>query len=122
MREPDVKNVTYLAAELASIGVGSTRAAKTATELCRLGRSYKRLSERLCGGEDEWGPHPQAQELIERAKKQRARIGERAREVLRAALASWNVEPTKAFVVASEGVCLSVSTPSSGLPNNTILR
>ena len=80
MSEPS--NVVYLAAELASAGAGSTRAAKAAVELCKLGRRYRRLSERLCGGEEEWEPwddrvarlQEQAQALLFRLHRKAMRI------------------------------------------------
>lgn len=71
------KNETFLAAELAAIGIAPGRAAIAAHELCKMGRRYFRLSERLCGGEDEWGPHPHAQARIERAEKARSRLRKR---------------------------------------------
>lgn len=48
------KNETFLAAELAQV-MPPVHAARTAVELCRIGRSYKRMAERLCGGEEQWG-------------------------------------------------------------------
>ena len=65
MSEPS--NTVYLAAELASVSGLPTRAAKAAVELCKIGRRFKRLSERLCGGEEEWGPWD---ERVERTQEQ----------------------------------------------------
>jgi hypothetical protein len=74
-----IQNVVHLAAELASTpGASSFRAAALATELCHLGARYFRLSERLCGGEEEWGPYPGAKALIERTERARERLLERA--------------------------------------------
>lgn len=53
MKQP--ANVVFLAAELAAAGVPSSRAAISADKLCRWGRTFNRISERLCGGEKEWG-------------------------------------------------------------------
>lgn len=52
----EIPNETHLAAELAESGIRASMAAHYAYELCRLGRSYKRVAEKLCGGEEEWGP------------------------------------------------------------------
>lgn len=53
MKEP--RNEVYLAAELAQV-MPPVRAARVAVELCAIGRSYETVAERLCGGEEEWGP------------------------------------------------------------------
>ncbi len=71
------KNETFLAAELASIGVHPVKAAIAAHDLCKMGRRYKRLAERLCGGEEEWGPQPRADYLIARAEKAKVKLRER---------------------------------------------
>lgn len=42
--------------------------------LCSLGRAYTAVAERLCGGEDVWGPYPGAGPRIEAAEKRKARI------------------------------------------------
>jgi hypothetical protein len=75
-------NEAYLAAELMAAAIpkhapAPFRAAALASELCSLGRLYFRLSERLCGGEDEWGPMPRAQALIERTERRRERLSAR---------------------------------------------
>jgi hypothetical protein len=80
MKQPS--NETALAAELMAAALprftaGPWAAASLASELCALGRTYFRLSERLCGGEDEWGPHPHAQALIERCERRREKLRER---------------------------------------------
>jgi hypothetical protein len=72
-------NQAYLAAELMAAQIpkyypNPNAAAGLATMLCRLGRTYFRLSERLCGGEEEWGAHPRAQALIERCEARRSRL------------------------------------------------
>lgn len=76
MKQPS--NETALAAELMAAALprfkaGPWAAASLAAELCSLGRRYFRLSERLCGGEEEWGRYPEAGERIERAEKRRTR-------------------------------------------------
>lgn len=53
MKQP--ANVVFLAAELAAAGVPSARAAITADKLCRWGRTFTRIAEKLCGGQEEWG-------------------------------------------------------------------
>lgn len=83
-------NATCLAAELqASLprqrrSHGAPyRAAVLATQLCALGRRYKRLCERLCGGEEEWGRYPAAAKRIERADKARERIAHKVEQLVR---------------------------------------
>jgi hypothetical protein len=78
----ETKNETFLAAEFAACGVPPGKSAIAATDLCAMGRRYFRLSERLCGGEEEWGPQPEAQGRIEKAEARRTRLGERIAEKL----------------------------------------
>lgn len=80
MKQPS--NETALAAELMAAALprfkaGPWAAASLAAELCALGRTYFRLSERLCGGEEEWGPYPHAQALIERTERRRSKLHDR---------------------------------------------
>ena len=80
------RNVTCLAAELAAAAIPKHkptpyRAAALASQLCYLGRSYRRLSERLCGGEEEWGRYPEAEARIDRADKRRKRLIEQAEKL-----------------------------------------
>lgn len=84
MKQPS--NETALAAELMAAALpkfkaGPWAAASLASELCALGRQYKRLSERLSGGEETWGRYPEAGKRIERAEKRRSRIGDKMREL-----------------------------------------
>ena len=81
-------NVTCLAAELAAFAppkwrARPFRAAALATELCALGRAYKAVSERLCGGEDTWGRYPEAGPRIARAEKRKAALEAKARKLLK---------------------------------------
>lgn len=85
MKNP--KNETCLAAELQSVRKKSAngspfQAAVLAMRLCAIGRSYKRLAERLCGGEEEWGRHPEAQCRIEAAEKRLEALEAKARSLL----------------------------------------
>jgi hypothetical protein len=77
-------NVVFLAAELARWGtmpsptmISSNRCAYAATEACAIGRSFTRIAEKLCGGEEEWGRWSEA---VERAQAR----AERRKEKLRA--------------------------------------
>lgn len=63
MARKEPSNETFLAAELAYAApsrqrrqFSGARCAYIASELCALGRRYKRLAEKLCGGEEDWGP------------------------------------------------------------------
>lgn len=67
MKEP--KNEVYLAAELARV-LPPVRAAKIAGRMCRMGRSWRKVAEDLCGGESVWGPHPEAGERIAKAEQE----------------------------------------------------
>jgi hypothetical protein len=69
------RNETYLAAELActTVGIGrSSRCAIIAATVCRLGRSYARLSESMCSVPDEG----------DRVSKRRDRVSRRITELL----------------------------------------
>lgn len=96
-------NETYLAAELALV-MPPARAANTAVELCRIGRAYKRMAERLCGGEEEWGVWSTG---VEKAQE-RARIAQAKRET--AARAMVVGLPVNVFVSPSSGLLLMCET------------
>ena len=55
MKRIEPSNECYLSAELSKVVAVPGQAAHIAAELCHIGRSYRRLAERLCGGEAEWG-------------------------------------------------------------------
>lgn len=97
-----VKNVTYLAAELSAAGVPPVRAAELATDLCRIGRRYKRLKERLCGGEEEWGPWDTSVETLqERANRKCDQLRERAEAMLRQACTGTSVTGESLVICAN---------------------
>lgn len=107
MKAPSPSNATCLAAELMASAIPKFkatpyRAATLATDLCALGRRYKRLSERLCGGEEEWGPYPQAGDRMARAEQTRGKLRERIEALVKAS-------PFKAHV-EGESLILSVVT------------
>lgn len=52
--------------------------ARVATKLCSIGRSYSALQVKLTGGEDVWGPHPQAQLDIDKARARCEKLLEQA--------------------------------------------
>ena len=85
MAEP--KNETHLAAELYAARpnkmVTPGRCAMVAAELCALGRTYKRLSERLCGGEEEWGRYPGAESRIAACERRRDRVHAKIDELVK---------------------------------------
>jgi hypothetical protein len=81
-----------MAAAIPRYRVPPCRAAILATDLCALGRRYKRLSERLCGGEEEWGPYPKAGELMARVEQSRTRLRERIEKLLKEAPFRAHVE------------------------------
>lgn len=91
MARKEPVNETFLAAELAYAAPSrrrrqfcGPRCAYVARELCALGRRYNRLSERLCGGEEEWGRWSEAVERRqEEAHATLAKIEKRAAEVLK---------------------------------------
>ncbi len=105
-------NETYLAAELMAARIPRfkprpTQAAHLATELCRIGRTWKRISERLCGGEEEWGQwSDRVASLQDRAHRSRQRLFERAEKMLKES-------PFKATLEA-ESLHLMVLTKGEG--------
>jgi hypothetical protein len=103
MGRKEPKNETYLAAELALV-MPPGRAAITARELCRIGRSYKRVAERLCGGVEEWGDwSKRVEKAQERCRKQQYN-----REVNAGALVFGL--PVKVYVSESSGLLLMCET------------
>lgn len=96
-------NETYLAAELAQV-MPPARAAITAQALCAIGRTYKRVAERLCGGEAEWGSWSDNVEAMqEKARKaQGRRIGMAASHVVGL--------PVKVYVSPGSGLILMCET------------
>jgi len=107
MKQPS--NETCLAAELMRFApprfrVTPFRAAHTAALLCALGRRYRRLSERLCGGEEEWGRYPDAGVRLTRAEKRRDAIADKAALIL-------EQSPFPKAVLAHGDLCLKVTHP-----------
>jgi hypothetical protein len=107
MKAPSPSNATCLAAEFMAAAIPRLRplpyqAAVLATDLCALGRRYKRLSERLCGGEEEWGRYPEAGDRMARAERARGKLRERIEKLVEGS-------PFKAHV-EGESLILSVVT------------
>lgn len=97
MKLPSPSNETSLAAELMAAALPKYRpsphaAACLATDLCAMGRRYKRMQERLCGGEEEWGPYPRAGELMARVERSRDKLRARIETTLRGAPFRAHVE------------------------------
>lgn len=114
MTADTVENVTYLAAELSAAGVPPVRAAVLATDLCRIGRRYKRLREKLCGGEEEWGPWDTSVETLQdRANRKCDQLRERAEAMLRQACAGASV--------TGESLIISANTLIDGRTYTTAL-
>lgn len=83
-RADSVPNVVFLAAELTAADVSPARAAILACELVELGRRYKRLKEKLCGGEEEWGAwSDDVAKLQERAMRRCEEIRAKVIELLK---------------------------------------
>ena len=102
----EIQNVTYLAAELtrANPSKGSHVCAAVATELCKLGGRYFRLSEKLCGGEEQWGRYPEAAKRIARAEKARERLLGQALGLLVECSLNGDIEPRDlGFGIATPG-------------------
>lgn len=122
MREIVPSNEAYLAVELWAACNGKLgaqrmlpgRVARIAAELCALGRAYRNLSTRLCGGQEEWGPHPEGQVRYERALERRARVREKAVELIK----PWGAG--RAWIDTSSGMLLHVHTKSGGYPHDTV--
>jgi hypothetical protein len=112
-------NEAYLAAELMAAAIPKykprpTQAAHLASELCRIGRTWKRISERLCGGEEEWGPwSDHVASLQARAQTTRQRLFERAEKMLKES-------PFRA-TVESESLHLIVHSKVRGYTEGTAL-
>ncbi len=106
------KNETFLAAELAACGVPPGRAALTAHELCRLGRRYFRLSERLCNEPDD----------DEKTAKARSRVRERAERVFCGARAFMRVRATAELDQSGDGLALVCEITTENGRDRTHLR
>lgn len=115
-KRPVPSNETCLAAELMAAGISRFKpspyqAASLAADLCFLGRRYKRLQERLCGGEEEWGPYPRAGELMARVERQRDKLRGRIVTMLAGS-------PFKAHVEGDSLILSVVTMRRDGYPEN----
>jgi hypothetical protein len=104
MSRKEPSNECYLAAELAAalppaFAKYPSRAAWIAKDLCAIGRAYKRMAEKLCGGEEDWGRWSAA---VEKAQE-RARIAQNKR--VQKAKASVVGLPVKVYVSDLVLVC-----------------
>lgn len=103
-KEP--RNETYLAAELAQV-MPPVRAARVALELCSIGRSYKTVAGRLCGGESEWGAWS---DKVGKAQERAYTANARRITKARALVAGWPVRIEveglfmKAFTIKGRGM------------------
>lgn len=119
MKAPSPSNATCLAAELMAAAIPRFRplpfqAAVLATDLCALGRRYKRLSERLCGGEEEWGRYPAAGDRMARAERARGKLRERIEKMV-------SDSPFRAAVEGESLILLVVTIRTLGVEERTAL-
>jgi hypothetical protein len=103
MSRKEPKNETYLAAELALV-MPPARAAMTAVELCKIGRAYKRMAEKLCGGSEEWG------DWNDDVGKAQERAFDNNRRRVQKAAAQVVGLPVKIYVSESSGLLLMCET------------
>jgi hypothetical protein len=78
----------------------------TAQQLCAIGRRYKRVAERLCGGEEEWGPWSDGVE------KAQARAHKDQENRLKLAAAHVVGLPVKVYQSTGSGLVLMCETKS----------